>query len=334
MLKFFLPSLLFSSVVFSQNVDAINLADDLIKYTGMYIAPATDAVVYQGSSAWMITPKLKEKWKFSLGVNTNLFFIPKSNREFAIRNSDFKIFNIVGVNDNSPVNVPTAYGGASAFEIEANFDLLGPQYFKTSLDGINQEYAVYPYLHGALSLPYGFEIMGRFSLRQTRRSAEQEAYAQVYGAALQYNISQHFPKLAEKNIHIAALFAYNKEILGVDLFSSSVTLNTIGLKGIASDINSFQFQLNASKTFNKFEVMAGLIVNNSAFSYNYLFYDNRNLLIEQLMNTKVTDLNSSQTIFLGELSGRYNFYNNFFLQGTISAGSLINTNLGLQYEFN
>jgi hypothetical protein len=57
--------LLFPLFTFSQN-DVDKILNDLTFYTGKYVAPVSEAIVYQAASAWMFSPKLKKNWTFSL----------------------------------------------------------------------------------------------------------------------------------------------------------------------------------------------------------------------------------------------------------------------------
>lgn len=318
-----------TNLIFSQTPgdDLNKILNDLTFYSGKYVAPATEAIVYQASSAWIFSPKLKKEWSYTLGINTNIFLVPKSNRNFNIKNSDFEIFKIVGINDDRNVTVPTTLGDKTNVYIEADF--FGSP-IKTRFDGINQEQIIYPYLQGSLVLPKGFELMAKYSLKNNLKNG---AY-QVYGAALQYNISQHFAKLKEKNINIASLIAFNKEDLEVDVILASGSSNQLGLKKLVSNIVSYQWQVNASKTFNKFEIITGFVLNSSNIKYNFEFEQNPAINASELLNTKVKELDKNQTIILGELSGRYNFYKNFYFQSTISIGNQFNSNIGIQHEFN
>jgi hypothetical protein len=322
-----------ASLTFGQTPaeDINKILNDLAFYSGKYVAPATEAVVYQASSAWMFSPKLKKDWTFTLGVNTNVFIVPNSNRNFDIKNSDFQKFKIVGVNDDRLVSVPTTLGDKSTVYIEANLDLgFGNQTLKTRFDGINQDQVIYPYLQGAIALPKGFELMAKYSLENNLKNG---AY-QVYGAALQYNISQHFSILKEYDIEIATLIAYNKEDLEVNVILASGSSNQLGLKRLVSDISSYQCQINASKTIKKLEVMAGFVLNRSQIKYNFEFEEKPEIDAKDLLNTKIRELNKIQNIFFGELSIRYNIYKKIYLQSTSSYGREVNTNFGLQYEFN
>jgi hypothetical protein len=80
--------------------------------------------------------------------------------------------------------------------------------------------------------------------------------------------------------------------------------------------------------------MAGFVMNRSKIKYNFEFEENPEINAKNLLNSKIKDLDKNQNIFFGELSGRYNFYKNFYFQTTFSIGSEINSNYGVQYEFN
>ncbi len=325
---------LFPFVSFGQLNDAeVNsLLNDATFYAGKFVSPATEAVVYQASSAWMFSPKKRKNWDFTFALNNNLFVVPKSNREMKISNANFENFHILGLdpNDNSQVTVPTAFGDKSAIYLVGTLTVDGTaQTFETRVDGINQETIFYPYLQGALALPYGFEIMAKYSFKNKLKKGDY----QIYGVAIQYNISQHFKKLTDKNWNIATLIAYNNENFNVDVFQSSSSTFSLGIESMNSKINSFHGQINVSKTFKKLEIMSGLVMNSSSIKY---YFDGEPSIIDfsSLFNEKVKELYKKQTILIGEISGRYNFYDNFQFQTTFSFGSQFNTNFGIQYEFN
>lgn len=331
--KSLLLFLLMSGISFGQTFeqDVNKTLNDLTYYCGKYVNPVTESIIYQSSSAWMLSPKLKKNWTFTLAANSNILFIPKSSQRFDIKNSDFEIFKIVGVNDNSVVSVPTTFGGTSETYIQADINFLGNNLvFKTRFDGFEENYMAYPYLQGAIALPYGFELMAKYSFKIKLERREHL----IYGYALQYNLNKLFPKLKEKNINIATLIAYNKEnVAGPLRMASSSTLD-IGIDRLVSNVESYQWQLNASKTFNKFEVIAGFVVNKSNIKYNFEFKENPQFDVKDKLNTKIKDLDRTQNVFFGEISGRYNIYKDLYLQSTFSIGKNINSNFGLQYEFN
>ena len=83
-----------SSKSLSQNMETIDqigrLFDDFTFYSGKFITPAADAAAYQASSGWMTSPKKRKLFDVTLGLNGNVFFVPKNDRNFEINNTDLK----------------------------------------------------------------------------------------------------------------------------------------------------------------------------------------------------------------------------------------------------
>ncbi|MCD8529545.1 MAG: hypothetical protein LRY25_02025, partial [Flavobacterium sp.] len=195
------------------------LLSDALLYSEQYIVPATDAAVYQASAAWVMSPKKRKKWDVSLGLHTNVFFVPKADRTFQIQNSDFQFFEIEGA---TSATVPTALGNDNQVYLVG--ELGGEQVrFKTP-EGINQETVIYPYLQGGIELPYGFEFIARYS---TKTKLKRGDY-QVYGFGLKHNFSQYFPKVESKNIHFALATIYSKEDISFDFLDIDTAYGNLG----------------------------------------------------------------------------------------------------------
>ncbi|MEN9326949.1 MAG: hypothetical protein RI943_1382, partial [Bacteroidota bacterium] len=79
------------------------LLEDALLYSKQYLIPATDAAVYQASSAWMNSAKKKENWEINVGIHGNMFFVPKSDRSFTISNSDFQFLQLEGTQTTASV---------------------------------------------------------------------------------------------------------------------------------------------------------------------------------------------------------------------------------------
>lgn len=300
------------------------LLTDALFYSDQYITPATDAAVYQASSSWMNSAKKKEKWKFDLGIHVNTFFVPKKDREFKISNSDFQFFQIE--NAETAV-VPTTLGNDNQIYLVGDLD--GQQVrFKTP-EGINQEVVVYPYLQASLGLPYGFEVVGRYSTRTKLKKGDY----QVYGLGLKHNFSQYFKKLEAKKINISFLTVYSNEEIRFDFLDvQTATFGNLGLDSFSSKINTFHFQFAVSKEIKDFEIIGSFITNVSDFNFKVysdssepsLFVDPINQLIPQLEETKWNAM--------GEISGRYQI-SKFYVQSSIAFGKFVNGNIGVQYQF-
>lgn len=302
------------------------LLNDALLYSNRYITPATDAAVYQASSGLMTSAKKKELWEVTVGINANLFFVPKADRTFTANNNDFEFFTIEGQNS---VEVPTALGNDNQYYLVGQ---LGDSEVRLkSPEGVNEETVFYPYLQAGVGLWYGTEVIVKFSPKTMLKKGDY----QVYGAGLKHNINQYFSENFNKTIHVSALVAYSKENLSFDFVDIQSEYGTLGINSLGSRIDTYQTQVNISKTYNKFEVLGGIIFNVSDFNYKF---DGEKGTIEELvplqdiLNQRMKDLSKTKRNLIGEVSGRYQI-NKFFVQGTLAFGKFVNTNASIQYEF-
>ncbi len=300
------------------------LLSDALFYSKQYVVPATDGAVYQASAAWLNTVKKREKWQLDLGVHGNLFVVPNRDREFTISNTDFQFFQIE--NATSAV-VPSALGNDEQVYMTGNLNGEAIR-FKTP-EGINQETVLYPYLQAYLTLPYGFEVFGRYS---TKTKLKKGNY-QVYGFGFKHNISQYFKTLEAKKIHIAFLTMFSNEEISFNFFDVSTNYGDLGLDKFTSNINSYHVQLGVSKEINAFEFMAAVITNYSVFDYRVTSKTTQPSIFATAINEKLPDLEEDKRNFMGEISVNY-FFNDFYLKSSFSFGKFANINLGLNYTFN
>lgn len=302
------------------------LLNDALLYSDKYITPATDAAVYQASSGWITSTKKKELGEVTFGVNANLFFVPKSDRTFTISNNDFDFFTIEGQNS---AQVPTALGNDDQYNLVG--DLGGSEVRLKSPEGVNEETVFYPYLQAGIGLWYGTEFLVKFSPKTKLKKGDY----QVYGAGLKHNLDQYFSENFNKTIHVSALVAYSKENLSFDFVDIQSAYGTLGINSLGSSIDTYQTQINISKTHKNLEVILGVIFNVSDF--NYKFDGEKGTIediipLQDILNERMKDLSKTKRNLMGEFSTRYQF-NKFFLQGTIAFGKFVNTNASIQYEF-
>lgn len=330
--------LLFSLTAFCQFIDqnqAEDLLSDLTNYSKNYISPASESIVYQAASGWMLSPQKKEDWQFTLGIHTNVFVTPQKNRQFTVNNNDFRFFELYNFEDvplNGDISVPTVLGSTTDVYLTGDLDVFGnPQRISLKMDGVNQEVIVYPYLQGSLALPHGFELLGKFSFKNRLKRGEY----QVYGLGLQYNISQHFGQW--KNFNLATQFIYNNEFISVDFVQSFKSEVDVGLRSFNTTVHSFQWAISASREFNKFEAIAGFLVNQSNFEHYFLGERVNIMGVEadfiEIFNSRLDVFTKKQTLLIAEISGRYQFALHWYAQSTLSFGKLLNSNFGVQYVF-
>lgn len=300
--------------------------DDALLYSNKYITPATDAAVYQASSGWMTTVKKKDLWDITVGVNANLFFVPKSDRTFVITNNDLQFFSIEGQNS---AQVPTALGNNDTYYLSGNLD--NTEVRLKSPEGINEETVFYPYAQVGVGLWHGTEFLVKFSPKTKLKKGDY----QVYGAAIKHNIDQYFSQNFNKSIHLSALVAYSKEDLNFDFIDIQSNYGTLGINSLASEVNTYQAQLNISKTHKNLEILWGVIFNVSDF--NYTFGGEKGTIenvipLQDILNERMKSLSKTKRNLIGEFSGRYQF-SKIFVQGTLAFGKFVNTNVSIQYEF-
>jgi len=303
--------------------------NDFTFYSKMYITPATDCAVYQASAGWMTSPKKRKLYDVTLSVHGNLFFVPNEDRSFKISNDDFSFFTIENA---TSATVPTALGGDSNYYITGQID--DTQIRFKAPEGVNQETVFYPYVQGSISLWKGFEVVGKYSSKVNLKKGDY----QVYGVGLKHNFSQYFKSFDKSKIHLAALFAYSKEEIGFDFLTTSSTSDVdLGINRITGEVDTWQFQVSASKEWNKIELMASVITNVSDFEY-YLDGTSASsggstFLVKPILNEKLKEIYTTKTNVIGEISGRYRF-NKFYIQTSLAFGKFANTNFSVQYEFN
>ena len=302
------------------------LLGDALFYTEQYIQPATDAAIYQASAGWITSPKKKERWDVTLGIHANAFFVPNSDRSFTIQNSDLNFFQIEGA---TSAEIPTLLGNRDQIYLVGEFG--GEQVRFETPEGINQEVIVYPYLQAAIELPYGFEVIGRYSTKTKLK----KGYYQVYGFGLKHNFSQYFPNLEAKNIHFAFTTVYSNEEFSFDFLDVNTSYGNLGLNNLSSQVDTFHFILSASKEFKKFELGTHLVANTSKLQYHVagpLGEIEAVFPMRETINSLLTTMNETKVNVIGELSGRYQF-DKFYLHSSFAFGKFANLNLGLQYQF-
>lgn len=337
--------LIFSGKSFSQSPQALSriglFLNDGVMYSDKYITPATDAAVYQSSSGWMTSPKKRKLYAVTLGIYSNAFFVPQSDRNFEISNSDFSFFTIQDLSGNpvsttsGPVTMPTSLGGQSQYYLVGQLDD-NNQIIMESPNGVNQESIIYPYLQGSISLWKGFEFAVKYS---TKVNLKRGNY-QVYGFALKHNLTQYFSGLNKRKINLAALIAYSKEDISFDFIDPITTFGTLGISKINGLVSTTQFQMSVSKEWKNFELMFSSIANYSDFKYEFggekgtidEVITINNQTVREEFNKRLQSIYKNKYIGLVELSGRYQF-SKFYVQSSVAFGKFVNTNLSVQYEF-
>ena len=304
------------------------LIKDAIFFTDKYVTPATDAAVYQAASGWVSTPKKANLWDFKVGLHGNVFFVPQSDRSFRLSNSDLSFFRINKEGVESALT-PSTLGSDQYVELIG--ELNGSPVSLRTPEGIDREVVFYPYVQGSVGLWYGTEIVAKFSPMIKLKNVDY----QVYGVGLKHNLSQYFSGLEKRNLHLSVLAAYSKEDLTVNFLDVETAYGNLGLNALNSLIDTWQFQVNASKEFKRFELSAGFIMNTSDFEYKVNGPKGeieKITPLQDILNGQLKSIARTKFNGIGEISGRYQFHH-FYIQQTVAFGKFVNSNTALQYEF-
>ena len=304
------------------------LLEDALLYSKQYLIPATDASVYQASSAWMNSAKKKENWEINIGIHGNMFFVPNSDRSFTISNSDFKFLKLEGTETTAVV--PTAIGNDDTYYLVGDLD--GQQVRLKTPKGVNQETINYPYLDVSIALPSGTELTGRFSTKTNLK----RGYYQVFGVGLKHNISQYFTNLEPKNIHISAMSFYSKEDISFDFLDVNTSYGNLGINNLNGIVDTFHYQLAVSKEIKKFEILGSFIINTSMF--NYVVSGDKGAIedvfpAQKIINQLLDTIEKRKTNYIGEIAVNYSF-NKFNILSSFAFGKFFNYNLGVSYKIN
>lgn len=303
------------------------LLEDALLYSEQYLIPATDGAVYQASSAWMNSAKKKKDWQISVGIHANTFKVPNSDRSFIINNSDFKFLKL---ENGTSAEVPTALGNGDTFYLVGD---LGSQQVRLKIPkGVDQEYITYPYIDASFALPSGTEIIGRFSNKTDLKRGDY----QVYGFGVKHNLSQYFPKLEAKKIHIAAMSFYSNEDISFDFLDVNTSYGNLGINNLNGLVDTYHYQLSVSKEIKRFEILGSFIANISDF--NYIVSGQKgeieNLIPAQdIINRLLNTIEKRKTNYIGEVAVNYSFRDFNFL-GAFAFGKFMNFNAGISYKVN
>lgn len=315
----------FSQTDPAQIVEQINyLIDDAIFFSDKYVTPATDAAVYQASSGWISSPKKTELWDVSFGIHANVFMTPHKDRSFVIHNSDFSFFQL---EEGTSAQVPTALGNDN--QVYLTGQLGDSQVRLETPQGMDMNVVAYPYLQGSVGLPFGTELVVKYSTRVKLKKSEY----QVYGVGLKYNFSQYFETLNRQKINLAVLAGYGREDVSFGFLDVQTDFGTLGINTINGSVDTWQFQLSGSQEFGNVEFMCSFITNVSDVKYNVSGPTGsieEILPLQQVLNQRLHEIYKTRTNYIGEVSTKYNF-GHFDLQGIVAFGKFVNANVSLHY---
>lgn len=331
---------MFFNLSFAQdiNLDALKnfekFFDDAVIFSDKFITPATDAAVYQSASGWTYSAKKRKLWSTSLGIHSNLFLVPNNDREFLLKDSDFKFLKIQNA---TSATLASALGDDTQVNIIDIYGVIDPAKPIKSPKGVNQKIIFYPHLSASIAVWNGTEVLLKFAPKTQINKGEY----QVYGFGLKHNISQYMHYLEKNKLNLAVLLTKSIEKINFDFLDIKTNLGTLGINTLNGDIDSWQFQINASKEFGKFEIMIASITNKSDFKYqfsgekgtidNIITFEGGSS--QAFFNKKIKDIYKTKINSIFEVSATYNL-NKFYFQTSFAFNKFLNSNVSVHYKFN
>lgn len=304
-----------------------HLLNDALFFSDQYVTPATDAAVYQSVSGWIRSPKKPELWDVGLAIHGNVFFTPQKDRTFTINNSDFSFFQL---ENGTSATVPTAVG--NDYQVNLVGQLGDSEVKLKTPEGIDMKTVAYPYLQGSLGLPFGSQLVIKYSPEVDLKKSKY----QVYGFGLMHNVSQYFSPLNDKKINIAVLAAYSKEDVSFNFLDIKTDYGTLGINTITGLVDTWQFQGSASKEFGNWEAMGSFMVTTSKVEYKVSGETGtveEILPFQSIVNTRLKEIYKTRVNYIGEAAIKYNI-GKFNVQTILAFGKFVNTNVSLQYIVN
>ncbi|WP_237421245.1 DUF6588 family protein [Flavobacterium sp. Sd200] len=304
-----------------------HLLNDALFFSDQYVTPISDAAVYQSVSGWVRSAKNPEPWQVGLEFHANVFFTPQHDRTFTIYNSDFSFFQL---QEGTSATVPTAVG--NDYQVTM-IGMLGDSEVRLKTpEGIDMKTVAYPYLQASLGLPYGSELVIKYSPQVNLKKSDY----QVYGFGLRHNLSHYFISLADKKFHISVLAAYSKEEVSFSFLDIQTDYGTLGINKLTGMVDTWQFQGSVSKEYDAWEFMGSFMVTTSDLKYKVSGEKGtveEILPFQTIVNNRLKEIYKTRVNYIGEVSAKYSF-GKFNVQTALNFGKFVNTNVSLQYIVN
>ena len=179
--------------------------EDLNTYMGYYVEPAAKGFIYSMGSGWAQTAKTHGVLGFDLKFAVSGAAVPSHYETFTFNPAEYEKIRVKGA--NGPTQLPTLYGNpdaTGALEIYEEGTLLAEADIPPGID-IPVKYVPAPLIQGAVGLPAGFEIIGRFIPKITIEDTE----VSQWGIGIKHDFKQYFEGINIIPVDFSILAAYN-----------------------------------------------------------------------------------------------------------------------------
>ncbi|MFD1063943.1 DUF6588 family protein [Winogradskyella litorisediminis] len=229
------------------DIDALLAAgvDDAQRFTNDYLAPGTNALMHSMNANWFNSGKVKPLLGFEISVIANASLANDDSKQFALNTADYN--NVQFVQGGPIQNVATILGDndpAIFVEVEYDDPIFGNQTTQIELPtGIGDASAnLVPsaFVQGSLGLGSGLEV----KLRYVPEYETDDYSIGLYGAGLQFELTELLPAEKVWPVSISGLVAYTNLSGSYDLTESS------GIAGdnqrVENETSTWLFQAIAS----------------------------------------------------------------------------------------
>jgi len=141
--------------------------------------------------------------------------------------------------------------------------------------------------------------------------------------------------LEANKTYFSVLAGYANEDVSFSFLDISTDYGTLGISTINGIVDTWQFQLNGSKEFGRWEAMGGFIVNTSNVKYKVGGKKGtieEILPLQDVLNLRLEEIYKTRVNYIGEAAIKYNL-GNFNIQTILAFGKFVNTNISVYYIF-
>ncbi|GGF47616.1 DUF6588 family protein [Echinicola rosea] len=324
LLYFCLAGLIFngSSALAQGNVNVEEILkaglNDLNTYMGYYVEPAAKGFIYSMGSGWSQTAKPHGVLGFDLKFAVSGAAVPSRYETFTFNPAEFEKIRVVGAN-GSPVQLPTLYGDPNTggtleiFDKETEMTLATAD-IPPGID-IPVKYVPAPLIQGAVGLPAGFEVIGRFIPKTTIEDTE----VSQWGIGVKHDLKQYFEGINIIPVDFSVLVAYNS-------LDARYHIDEVQGQVASMNVETWTVQGLVSKKIAILTVYGAIGYNSGSSDYNMLGTYEINGTSESF--TDPVKLNYEAKGAMGTLGARLKF-GPIFLNGDYTFQEFNTVNIGL-----
>ncbi|AWW31350.1 hypothetical protein DN752_15145 [Echinicola strongylocentroti] len=289
--------------------------NDLNTYMGYYVEPAAKGFMYSMGSGWAQTAKTHGTLGFDLKFAVSGAAVPGQYETFSFNPAEFEKIRVKDA--SGPVQLPTLYGNPNAngtLQIYEGDLLIAEADIPPGID-IPVKYVPAPLIQGAVGLPAGFEIIGRFIPKTTIEDTE----ISQWGLGIKHDIKQYFEGINIIPVDFSLLVAYNS-------LDARYYINEVQGQVASMNVDTWTVQGLVSKKISILTVYGSIGYNSGSSDYSMRGTYQINGTSEQFVDPVQLDYEAKGA--MGTLGARLKF-GPIFLNGDYTFQEFNTVNVGL-----